>query len=147
MNPSDAVTMAEDILAQHGLDGWAVELDTAKRRFGVCRYARCTIGLSRPLVTANDSATVRDVILHETAHALAGAGVGHGPRWRAIARSIGVANPRACRDGATVNLAAAPYRLACPQCGAAVPRYRRSRNDARWLCRRCRVPMVLERVA
>ena len=82
------------LMAEHGLLRWQLEFDRAKRRAGICRYDRTTIGLSGPLTRLHSEAEVRDTLLHEIAHALAGPRAGHGPRWQAIARLIGCTGER-----------------------------------------------------
>ena len=90
MLPADAARLAGELLEQH-LPGarWTFGFDRAVRRAGACHHADRRITLSRHLVERADETEVRDVLLHEVAHALAGHGAGHGPRWRAACRSIG----------------------------------------------------------
>ena len=94
MEMSDARRLAGALMAEHGLASWRLEFDRAKRRAGICRYDRATIGLSAPLTRLHSESEVRDTVLHEIAHALAGPGAGHGPRWQAIARRIGCSGER-----------------------------------------------------
>jgi len=132
MELSDVRRLGLALIAEHGLDGWRLELDRARRRAGICRYDRRVIGLSGPLMRLYDEAEVRETILHEIAHALAGARAGHGPRWQAIARRIGstgqrcvsVEAPRVegawvgtCAYGHSVDLHRRPRRVrSCTQC-------------------------------
>ena len=85
---------ANRLVGAHGLDGWRVELDMAKRRAGVCRFEAKVIGLSAPLARLHGEDEVRDTILHEIAHALTGPAAGHGPAWRAVALRIGCSSRR-----------------------------------------------------
>jgi len=94
MDLRDAYALAEHLLARHGLDDWEVAYDSAKRRAGVCRYDVRTIGLSAPLTTLHTFDEVRDTILHEIAHALAGPEHGHDAYWRRLAMSIGSSGER-----------------------------------------------------
>ncbi|WP_432499041.1 SprT-like domain-containing protein [Kineococcus auxinigenes] len=120
MDVGDAVAMAEDLLAEHGLAGWTVVLDRARTRAGVCREDRREIGLSAPLVRLHSAEEVRDTVLHEIAHALVGARHGHDAVWRATARSIG------CTGTRTTSAPRPPgrWRGVCPA-GHAVTRHRR----------------------
>lgn len=89
--------MAEGLLREHGLTGWRVELDNAKRRAGVCRFGERVIGLSGPITELHREDEVRDTVLHEIAHALVGPAHGHDRVWRATAMRIGCSGSR-CVD-------------------------------------------------
>ena len=60
----------------------------------MCRFEAKVIGLSAPLARLHDDREVRDTILHEIAHALAGPAAGHGPAWRDVAARIGCSSRR-----------------------------------------------------
>lgn len=70
--------------------------------------------LSQYWVDVLDEAEVRDTILHEIAHVLAGIRAGHGPAWKDVARSLG-ARPEACASPKA--RIAYRYKLVCPKCG------------------------------
>ena len=89
-----AYDMAVGLVREHGLVGWRVELDGAKRRAGVCRYAERVIGLSAPMTRVHSEDLVRDTVLHEIAHALVGAEHGHDAVWRRTAVRIGASGER-----------------------------------------------------
>ena len=132
MDLRDAFALAEDLLEHHGLTSWTVAYDGAKRRAGICRFGPRVIGLSAPLTRLHPEAEVRDTILHEIAHALAGPRHGHDATWRTIARRIGCNAERCvseaapqvetpwmgiCSAGHTVGRHRRPERvLACRQC-------------------------------
>jgi len=94
MDLRDAFALAEHLLVRHGLHDWQVAYDNAKRRAGVCRYRDRTIGLSAPLTALHSHDDVRDTILHEIAHALAGPEHGHDAHWRRVAMGIGCSGER-----------------------------------------------------
>lgn len=94
MDLRDAFALAEHLLERHGPVGWSIELDSAKRRAGICRYGPRVIGLSAPLTVLHDEAQVRDTILHEIAHALVGPRHGHDAVWRRTALAIGCTGER-----------------------------------------------------
>jgi SprT protein len=68
---------------------WSFQFDHSKTRAGCCYYTRNLITLSRILCEVMDENQIRNTLLHEIAHALAGHSAGHGPRWKSIARSLG----------------------------------------------------------
>jgi len=92
---ADAAAIAEDLLAEHlpGA-GWGFAFDRATRRAGACDWSRHRITVSRHLVEGADEEELRQVLLHEVAHALAGHRAAHGPRWRATAARIGYTGSR-----------------------------------------------------
>lgn len=141
MNVSSALRLARQLLDEHGLTDWRVELDRAKTRAGQCRYGDRTITLSRHLTALHDEAEVRDTILHEVAHALVGPNHGHDAVWRrAAARIGGSAQRQVSPESARV-----PGRWVgrCPN-GHEVTRHRAPRGVL--LCGACRGRLPRERV-
>ncbi len=88
-DPQDVRLMAQQLLAEHLDDSWSFAFDHAKRRAGLCNYRDKRISVSRYLAARYDDETNRQTLLHEVAHALAGASAGHGAAWRRTARQIG----------------------------------------------------------
>jgi predicted SprT family Zn-dependent metalloprotease len=130
MNLVDANTLITGAMETHGLfsKGWSFVWDSAKNRFGQCRYGSKTISMSRKLVELNDEALVRDTILHEIAHALVGPKHNHDWTWRTIAKQIG-AKPERCFG----NEVASPqpnYIGICQDCGYQGRRYRLTQRTA-----------------
>lgn len=123
-------------MAEHLADeGWRFDFDNAKSRFGACHYRTKKITLSGYLVPLNDEAEVRNTILHEIAHALAGAASGHGPEWKRVARSIGCTGDR-CYDNNVVQGPQATYEAVC-SCGIVHKRFRKSRRMDYLRCSLC----------
>ena len=100
MKPEDAEVLARRLMAEHGLGDWPLIWNRSRYAFGSCffgikpdrkgRYCRGPgIALSEPLVMANTEDHVRETILHEIAHGLAGGGHNHDEKWREAALSIG----------------------------------------------------------
>lgn len=126
--------MGTELLGHHGLRGWSLAFDNARRRAGVCRYEARVIGLSAPLTRLHTPEHVRDTLLHEIAHALAGPRHGHDAVWAALARGIGGTAERClpedaarvsaswlgvCRAGHTHERHRRPERVsACSTCSA-----------------------------
>ena len=87
-------SMARGLMDEHGLDAWTFAFLEAERRLGDCHFQDRVIRVGRAHALDASEAEIRDTILHEIAHALAGPEARHGPKWKAIARRIG-ATPRA----------------------------------------------------
>jgi predicted SprT family Zn-dependent metalloprotease len=127
--------LAYGLMARHRLTGWRLVFDNAKTRAGVCRSDRREIGLSRVLTALYSEEQVRDTVLHEIAHALAGPRHGHDRVWRATAERIGCSATRCVPEtaprveGSFVGVCAAGHRTtahrrpvrvrSCPQCSRA----------------------------
>ena len=75
---------------------------------------------------------VDQVLLHEIAHALAGPGAGHGPRWKRVARDIGYLGERVWTEPVGDDLA--PWVGTCP---AGHAHYRHKRPTRPLACGRC----------
>lgn len=129
MQPTDAHRLALSLMGEHDLllTGWTFRFDKAAVRFGVCRYEPRVISLSIKAVRLNNEAIIRDVILHEIAHALCGHAAGHGPLWRATARRIGCRAQRCVPSEAIVP--PTPYVGVCPK-GHEFERHRRPKGRA-----------------
>ena len=86
--------MARRLMDEHGLTGWTLAFVEAKRRLGDCHFRNRVIRISRTHALEGSEEQIRDTMLHEIAHAIAGHEAGHGPLWKVTARRIG-ATPRA----------------------------------------------------
>lgn len=137
----DAYDLACRLRDEHGLGGWRIEFDNAKRRAGVCRHGSRTISLSAALTRLHDEAEVRETILHELAHALAGPRHQHDETWRAIAVSIGSTGERCVPEDAPRVVGS---WLGVCEGGHEFDRHRRP--DRVLLCGRCDPPEASARV-
>lgn len=134
MDIEQARDLAIELMREHGLEGWTLMFDRSKRRAGSCNLGYQRITLSRPITELNDADHVRDTILHEIAHAKVGptTEAAHGPKWRAMAASIGAA-PKA-RGAGKVPPGKWQARCDCP--GKTHHMHRKPKN--RYACRRYR---------
>ena len=82
MKLDDAARLARTLMDYHCLGTWVFRFDRAIRRFGCCNWTTRTISLSAVLTRSNTDEQIRDTILHEIAHALAGPRAGHGKLWK-----------------------------------------------------------------
>jgi len=118
---ADAVELATKLMRDHGLIGWRVKLDHARRRAGQCNYTTKVISLSRLYVRNAGKDHIRDTILHEIAHALVGPHHGHDAVWRQKAREIGCTATR-CHS---LSFSKARWVMQCPNGCFSVERHRR----------------------
>ena len=145
MNLTEISDFAQELIKKH-LDNhqngiWWFKWMSSTRALGRCRYPRLgkdgVIELNEDFVLhSNDLAEVKDVILHEIAHALAGFSAGHGRIWKHFAMSIG-ANPTRCTDSASfkeVVALNAKYIATCPKCGHKYYRGRLTRRAFHAYC-------------
>jgi len=114
----EAQTLATKLMKKHGIwdKGWRFEFDGAVRRFGVCRFRPKIIGLSAKMVEINGVDKVKDTILHEIAHAIAGHKAGHGNIWKEVCVKIG-AKPERCYSSTDTNTLQLKYYAKCGACG------------------------------
>lgn len=134
MDSTQARRLAEALLDTHGLAaaGWRFEFSHGLNTLGHCCWRSRTVRLSRHFVRLNDASMVRETVLHEIAHALAGPGTGHGPIWKRHARRLGI-TPRATTDQA--RMPSGRWDMVCGRCGevlTARPRHRRTSLKRRY---------------
>ncbi|WP_137844111.1 SprT-like domain-containing protein [Microbacterium sp. 2FI] len=140
-DPRDVRRWAEALIQLHLDPSWSFAFDSAKRRAGLCDYRRKRISVSRYLTARYDDDTNHQTLLHEVAHALAGAGAGHGARWKATARELGYVGGTTHNGETAVELAS--WVGTCPAGHVA---YRHRRATRATSCARC-APVFDERFA
>src|SRR6478609_9473138 len=123
---------ADALIAHHLDDSWSFAFDNAKRRAGLCDYTSKRISVSRYLAARYDDDTNHQTLLHEVAHALAGAKAGHGARWKAIADELGYVGGVTHTGETATELA--PWIGQCPA-GHLAYRHRRPTRPAS--CSKC----------
>lgn len=112
------------------------QFDRAVRRFGCCHHNLKLITLSKALTELNSLEQVKDTILHEIAHAMAGIGHGHDQYWKSICRQIG-ATPERCYKLSEVVQPIKQYRYlaVCEHCGHHSYKMRKPRST--YSCGHC----------
>lgn len=127
MRLAEAFDLAIVLKEQHRLYGWIIELDRSKRRFGYCSHYERKISLSKYLVELNEYVRVRDIILHEIAHALVGPRNGHNEIWKQKALSIGC-DGKTCYSVNEVTIPKPKYIGECPKCDYKIKAFRKRRR-------------------
>ena len=107
-------------------------------RYGQCRYRKREIGITKKLALINTIEESKDVVLHEIAHALTGAGHGHDFVWKRMCRKVG-ARPERCykpKDkGGSVNTIEGKYKLVNKDTGKVYRYYHRKPKIKDWSTR------------
>lgn len=134
MDLQELEAIAKQELLRHGLHDWTFGWSTAKRRLGVCKYREKRIEIAKYYALHNSPANVRDTLLHEIAHALAGPQAGHGPLWKATAKKLG-ATPRACDTSPETVVKPGNWQATCAVCRQTYHRYRRPQSMTGYRCR------------
>lgn len=136
--------MGEAALRSHGLaaQGWTLAFDNARTRAGCCNYTRRVISVSRRLLPVWSLDMVRNTLLHEVAHALAGHEHGHDHVWRAVALSVGCDGKRCHYAPFSEPL----WHITCP-CGKLVmKRHKLSvRYTSTHTCKHCKGALLATR--
>ena len=89
-------TAARALMDRHGLDDWTLAFAESRTLLGQCNHPQRLIRLSLEHALDSKAHSIRDTVLHEIAHAIAGPDAKHGPAWKEIAARIG-ATPRASK--------------------------------------------------
>ncbi|MEK6342223.1 MAG: SprT-like domain-containing protein [Curtobacterium sp.] len=103
---------AAELMAAHLDPTWTFAFDHAKTRAGQCDFTKRRITVSRHLAARFSDEDADQVLLHEIAHALAGARAAHGPVWRRTAAGIGYSGSRLYDGPVATELA--PWVGTCP---------------------------------
>jgi predicted SprT family Zn-dependent metalloprotease len=129
-----AISIAEELMTQHGLLCWTVKLSASKRAVAACHMQSKTIKLSSKWIGHISEEQIKESSLHEIAHALT-PGHHHDEVWKAKARSIGCTGMRCARfDSSHL---AFKYTISC-RCGA--NNLQRDRLETKWeekICKLC----------
>ncbi|PPH35137.1 SprT-like domain-containing protein [Rathayibacter rathayi] len=108
----DVARWADALIEEHLDPSWSFALDHARTRGGACDWTRRRITVSRHLAARWSDEEVRQTLLHEIAHALAGPDAGHGPQWRRISAQLGYTGTRTHSNPTADELA--PWVGSCP---------------------------------
>ena len=137
-----AERMARSIMDTHGLYDWTFAWDRGLNRAGACHLRARKITLSRVLMPTWTEDAVRNVVLHEDAHALAPRNAGHGREWKIIARRIGCTGDRCWTPSDDAPAAAPKFLIVCASGHEVGKRHRRT-DLSRYRCRLCRARLDL----
>jgi len=119
------------------LRNWTLTQNKRKAALGVANFRKKTIEVSSVLSACVSLEEMKDTVLHEIAHVLAGLQAGHGPAWRAACRKIGAKAERCHLMKTSDILHTFAYLLTCPKCGAQTGVHRVTHKTRFYICKRC----------
>ena len=130
----EARELAHELMSDYGLYYWKFTFDYAKTRFGCCNEYTKTISLSKYLVLINEEEVVKNVILHEIAHALVGNKHKHTSIFKQKAIEI---ECEFTSRYVNENINTVPKNVVanCPRCGRLFARYRKPKTKR--CCAKC----------
>lgn len=121
MTKMEIYEMALDLMDKYNVN-LPVRFTRAKTGLGAIMFSRLTgeaveMKLSETILTRVDESIVRDTILHEIAHVLAGRKAGHGRLWKLQAMRVGANPTRTASLPASVKSQISRYCIVCEKCG------------------------------
>lgn len=125
---------ARKLLDENGLEDWSVRFDRSIRRVGVCHEKSRMISFSSWGVETRELDSLDSTIIHEVAHALAGAARGHDEVWRRTAKYLGDPDPTRVAKG-KMHKPPNMYEAHCPDHGYLDFRVRRPQSPL--YCKKC----------
>ena len=139
MTEREVTALALQLMSEHNLNwpAWGFRMSRSKNAIGFCQYNHFNGGMitfSKNFLHLADH-EIRDTILHEIAHAIAGHKASHGPEWKAVCRRIG-AKPDANADLKSEDKVAFKWTGICPN-GHASQRHALTEKGKRMACGKC----------
>lgn len=126
--------LANEMLALYSLDDWTFTFNRRKTEMGLCFYGPKRIELSFHFAERNSAEAIRQTLLHEIAHALAGPGHGHDAVWKQKCLEIGAKPERLCFDA---DMPQGRWQARCGCCGMLHSKHRRPKHAVGWYCTHC----------
>lgn len=114
---------ARKMMDENGLQDWSFHFDRGTTRLGACYSGLKKITISKQLAMNNPWKQIRETMLHEIAHALTPAYMGHNRIWRETYTKLGGAETR---DYSVIKMPALKAIGHCPNCKRKVQARRKS---------------------
>lgn len=139
MNAQEFVEWAREVMRRHGVTA-QLRFSRAVRVLGRWNERSRTITITRHLLDRPElDGVLKDTLLHEVAHAIAGACEGHGEVWRRACLRVGAQPKRCAEAGLSRLIGATKWVVACVDCDNKIERIRKPRPalTERYRCKKC----------
>lgn len=141
MTAKAIVQLAREMLRRNGLDisGWVFRFNRRTVHLALCTPKK-TIELSQYLI-GFPHRIIKELLLHEIAHALVGIAEGHGLRWKQKCVDLGIEPKVTYR----IDMIFPPkYSSSCKICYSRYTRQGKPREGILYFCSRCESKSPLE---
>lgn len=124
MTGNEIIALALELMSGYDeLEEWNVKLSSRmKVTAGLCSYTDQQLVFASKVMARWDEDDIKDTVLHEIAHALAGPSAGHGPEWKAMCRTVGARPERCYSNRPSIE---PRWTGTCPKCHHQSKRHRR----------------------
>jgi predicted SprT family Zn-dependent metalloprotease len=135
INHSEIIKIAYELMREHKLSvDWEFRFNNTTSNIAQCNYDKAIIQFSNSYVSLLSQKEIINIILHEIAHALVGAGHNHDAVWQKKALEIGCDGKR-LYNGEIVY--PSKYIAKCKYCDNVYYRMRLPKNNRTYSCCKC----------
>ena len=153
MKKREVIELAHNLFLEHGLQNWKFKIYNRKRNFGTCFHSKQEIALSKYFIKyVESSEQVKQILLHEIAHALCDIDIGHGYEFKQKCMTINCIENMSSASFTLFYSEEAVYNIICPKCGVTGELYKKTKrmenaiqnNSKPFRCRKCRSECSIE---
>ena len=153
MEKREVIELARGLFLKHGLSEWTFEIYKRKRSCGTCFYTKKKIAISKFLIKYATDEQIKQILLHEMAHALCGVDIGHGRVFKYKCREIGCTEETYKISFELNYTEESVYDIICQNCGVVGEYYRKSKqvesaiknNTKLFSCNKCNSKCSIKR--
>ena len=114
MKLENALKLARSLMDEFGLKKWKIKINKSRVDCGVCDFDEKTIYFSEYFLKLNRIKQIKDIILHEIAHAILPIEAGHSQIWKDKCIEIGCTPERFA--SVSCKMPEMKWKGKCPNC-------------------------------
>lgn len=120
-----------------GMNKWKLCFNRTKKNLGICDHDQKIIFLSIYLLKYNKYKIIKDIFLHELAHALIGYKHNHNEKWKRAAKLLGCSETEAIYQNPDLIWILPEYIGECRSCNLETKRYNKPYKNREYYCCNC----------